>query len=139
MSRLNTGSSTRARPCGAAEAPGHAVRPRRALRTRITALLGIQHPIVQDGMMWIGTAEMASAVSNAGGLGILTALTQPTPDALRHEIARRREMTGKPLGVNLTILPSVSPPPCADDRRAIIECGVRAVETPGSPTARSST
>ena len=102
-----------------------------ALRTRITELLGIEHPIVQGGMMWVGRAELASAVSNAGGLGILTALTQPTPDDLRREIDRCREMTDKPFGVNLTILPSVNPPPFAEYRRAIIESGIRIVETAG--------
>jgi len=101
------------------------------IRTRITQLLGIQYPIVQGGMMWVGRAELASAVSNAGGLGILTALTQPTPDDLRREIDRCRTMTDKPFGVNLTILPSVSPPPYAEYRRAIIESGVRIVETAG--------
>lgn len=102
-----------------------------ALRTRITELLGIEHPIVQGGMMWVGRAELAAAVSNAGGLGILTALTQPTPDDLRREIERCRAMTDKPFGVNLTILPSVTPPPYADYRKAIIESGVKIVETAG--------
>ena len=102
-----------------------------ALRTRITDLLGIEHPVVQGGMMWVGRAELAAAVSNAGGLGILTALTQPTPDDLRREIERCRTMTDKPVGVNLTILPSVSPPPYADYRRAIIDMGVTIVETAG--------
>ncbi|MEH3123444.1 MAG: nitronate monooxygenase family protein [Sphingomonas phyllosphaerae] len=102
-----------------------------ALRTRITELLGIEHPIVQGGMMWVGRAELAAAVSNAGGLGILTALTQPTPDDLRREIARCRTLTDKPFGVNLTILPSVSPPPYAEYRQAIIDMGVTIVETAG--------
>jgi len=102
-----------------------------ALQTRITRLLGIEHPIVQGGMMWVGRAELASAVSNAGGLGILTALTQPTPDDLRREIDRCRTMTDKPFGVNLTILPSVSPPPYAEYRKAIIDSGVKIVETAG--------
>jgi nitronate monooxygenase len=102
-----------------------------ALQTRITELLGIEHPIVQGGMMWVGRAEMAAAVSNAGGLGVLTALTQPTPDDLRREIDRCRTMTDKPFGVNLTILPSVSPPPYAEYRQAIIDSGVRIVETAG--------
>lgn len=102
-----------------------------ALKTRITDLLGIEHPIVQGGMMWVGRAELASAVSNAGGLGILTALTQPTPDDLRREIDRCRTMTDKPFGVNLTILPSVSPPPYAEYRKAIIDSGVKIVETAG--------
>jgi nitronate monooxygenase len=99
--------------------------------TRFTELCGIEHPIVQGGMMWVGRAELAAAVSNAGGLGILTALTQPTPDDLRREIARCRTMTDKPFGVNLTILPSVSPPPYADYRKAIIDSGVTIVETAG--------
>jgi NAD(P)H-dependent flavin oxidoreductase YrpB (nitropropane dioxygenase family) len=101
------------------------------LTTRITDLLGIRHPVIQGGMMWVGRAELASAVSNAGGLGILTGLTQPTPDALRREIDRCRSMTDKPFGVNLTILPSVNPPPFAEYRKAIIASGVRIVETAG--------
>ncbi|MCC6827338.1 MAG: nitronate monooxygenase [Novosphingobium sp.] len=102
-----------------------------AIRTRITDLLGIERPIVQGGMMWVGRAELASAVSNAGGLGLLTALTQPTPDDLRREIDRCRALTDKPFGVNLTILPSVTPPPYAEYRKAIIESGVTIVETAG--------
>ncbi|WP_313336342.1 nitronate monooxygenase family protein [Sphingobium yanoikuyae] len=102
-----------------------------ALKTRFTELCGIEHPIVQGGMMWVGRAELAAAVSNAGGLGILTALTQPTPDDLRREIDRCRTMTDKPFGVNLTILPSVNPPPYAEYRRAIIDSGVTIVETAG--------
>ncbi|WP_454887153.1 NAD(P)H-dependent flavin oxidoreductase [Sphingomonas oryzagri] len=101
------------------------------IRTRITDMLGIAHPIVQGGMQWVGTAELASAVSNAGGLGILTALTQPTPDDLRCEIERCRTMTDKPFGVNLTILPSINPPPYAEYRRAIIDMGIKVVETAG--------
>lgn len=101
------------------------------LKTRITELLSIEHPIVQGGMMWVGRAELASAVSNAGGLGILTGLTQPTPDDLRREIDRCRTMTDKPFGVNMTILPSVNPPPYSEYRRAIIESGVKIVETAG--------
>ncbi len=101
------------------------------MRTRFTDLMGIQYPIVQGGMMWVGRAELASAVSNAGGLGMLTALTQPTPDDLRREIDRCRAMTDKPFGVNLTILPSVAPPPYAEYRRAIIDSGVKIVETAG--------
>ena len=102
-----------------------------AIKTRITELLGIEAPIVQGGMMWVGRAELAAAVSNAGGLGILTALTQPTPDDLRREIDRCRTMTDKPFGVNLTILPSVNPPPYAEYRKAIIDSGVKIVETAG--------
>jgi len=101
------------------------------LKTRFTELCGIDYPIVQGGMMWIGRAELAAAVSNAGGLGILTALTQPTPDALRKEIERCRSMTNKPFGVNLTILPSMTPPPYAEYRKAIIESGIKIVETAG--------
>jgi NADH:quinone reductase (non-electrogenic) len=101
------------------------------IKTRITELCGIEHPIVQGGMQWVGTAEMASAVSNAGGLGIITALTQPTPDDLRREIERCRKLTDKPFGVNLTILPSILPPPYAEYRQAIIDMGVRIVETAG--------
>lgn len=103
-----------------------------AIHTRITQLLGIEAPIVQGGMMWVGRAELAAAVSNAGGLGMLTALTQPTPEALRREIERCRSLTDKPFGVNLTILPSVNPPPYADYRDAIIESGIKVVETAGS-------
>ncbi|MCP1472364.1 nitronate monooxygenase [Sphingobium sp. OAS761] len=101
------------------------------IRTRFTDLVGIDYPIVQGGMMWVGRAELAAAVSNAGGLGILTALTQPTPDDLRREIDRCRSMTDKPFGVNLTILPSVNPPPYSEYRRAIIDSGVTIVETAG--------
>jgi nitronate monooxygenase len=101
------------------------------LRTRVTEMLGIEHPIVQGGMMWVGRAELVSAVSNAGGLGLLTALTQPTPDDLRREIDRCRTMTDKPFGVNLTILPSMNAPDYPGYRRAIIESGIKVVETAG--------
>jgi nitronate monooxygenase len=101
-------------------------------KTRITELLGIQVPIVQGGMQWVGRAELASAVSNAGALGVLTALTQPTPQMLRSEIQRCRSMTDRPFAVNLTILPTVSPPPYADYIDVIIEGGVRIVETAGN-------
>lgn len=103
-----------------------------AFRNRVTEMLGIRHPIVQGGMMWVGRAELASAVSNAGGLGTLTALTQPTPDDLRREIERCRSLTDKPFAVNLTLLPSVNPPPYAEYRQAIIDSGVRIVETAGN-------
>lgn len=102
------------------------------MKTRITDMLGIDYPIVQGGMMWIGRAELAAAVSNAGGLGVLTALTQPTPAALRDEIARCRALTKAPFGVNLTILPAASPPPYLEYLRAIIDSGVRVLETAGS-------
>ncbi|MFZ9049274.1 MAG: NAD(P)H-dependent flavin oxidoreductase [Steroidobacteraceae bacterium] len=95
-------------------------------------MLGICHPIIQGGMQWVGRAELASAVANAGGLGILTALTQPDPDQLRAEIARCRKMTDRPFGVNLTILPAASPPPYAAYVDAIIDSGIRVVETAGN-------
>jgi len=101
------------------------------IRTRFTETFGVEHPIAQGGMMWVGTAELVAPVANAGALGFLTALTQPTPEALTREIARVREMTDKPFGVNLTILPSISPPPYAEYRAAIIEAGIRIVETAG--------
>ncbi|WP_431033232.1 NAD(P)H-dependent flavin oxidoreductase [Pseudomonas yamanorum] len=102
------------------------------MKTRITELLGIQFPIVQGGMQWVGRAEMAAAVSNVGGLGMLTGLTQPTPADLRAEIERTRGLTSKPFGVNLTILPSVNPPPYAEYVEAIIDSGVKVVETAGN-------
>lgn len=102
------------------------------MKTKLTELLGIRYPIVQGGMQWVGYAELASAVSNAGGLGILTALTQPTPEALTKEIARCRSMTDRPFGVNITILPTINPPPYAEYLAAIIESGVKIVETAGN-------
>lgn len=101
------------------------------LTTRITELLDIQHPIVQGGMQNVGVAELASAVSNAGGLGILTALTQPSPAALCAEIERCRSMTDRPFGVNLTVFPSINSPDYAAYAQAIIDSGVRIVETAG--------
>jgi len=101
------------------------------VKTKITQMLGIEHPIIQGGMMWVGRAELASAVSNAGGLGILTALTQPTPEDLFKEIQRCREMTDKPFGVNLTILPTINPVPYDEYARAAIEGGVKVIETAG--------
>lgn len=101
------------------------------MKTRITELFGIEHPIIQGGMHYVGYAELASAVSNAGGLGIITALTQPTPEDLAREIARCREMTDKPFGVNLTFLPAFKEPPYPEYIRAIIEGGVNIVETAG--------
>ncbi len=106
------------------------------MKTRITELFGIQHPIIQGGMHFVGLAEMAAAVSNAGGLGIITGLTQPTPEALAKEIARCRDMTDKPFGVNLTFLPGFANPPYPEYIDAIIQGGVKAVETAGrSPEA----
>lgn len=102
------------------------------LRTRFTEMFGIEHPIVQGGMMHVGRAELVAAVANAGGLGFITALTQPTPDDLRREIERTRQLTDKPFGVNITILPSINPPPYQEYVQAIIESGVKIVETAGS-------
>lgn len=102
------------------------------MKTRITELLGVRYPIIQGGMQWVGRADLAAAVSNAGGLGILTALTQQTPDALRDEIARTRTLTDQPFGVNLTILPAVKPPPYAEYVKAILDGGIRIVETAGN-------
>ncbi|AKJ27127.1 NAD(P)H-dependent flavin oxidoreductase [Caldimonas brevitalea] len=102
------------------------------MKTRITELLGIEHPIIQGGMHYVGLAELAAAVSNAGGLGIITGLTQRTPELLAKEIARCREMTDKPFGVNLTFLPSVTPPDYPGYVKAIIEGGVKVVETAGN-------
>jgi NADH:quinone reductase (non-electrogenic) len=101
------------------------------MKTRFTEMFGVEHPIAQGGMQWVGKAELVAAVANAGALGFLTALTQPTPDALVKEIARTRELTDKPFGVNLTILPTITPPPYAEYRQAIIESGIKAVETAG--------
>jgi nitronate monooxygenase len=105
-------------------------------QTRITELLGIEHPIVQGGMQGVGVAELASAVSNAGGLGMLTALTQPTPDALRSEIARCKAMTDKPFGVNLTVFPTINSPDYHAYAQAIVDGGVKVVETAGTQAVR---
>lgn len=106
------------------------------MKTRVTELLGIRYPIVQGGMQWVGRAELAAAVSNAGGLGVLTALTQPSPEHLRREIERTRGMSDQPFGVNLTMLPAVTPPPYAEYAAAVVESGVKIVETAGnSPKA----
>ncbi|OQX23899.1 MAG: nitronate monooxygenase [Desulfobacteraceae bacterium IS3] len=101
------------------------------MKTRITELFGIEHPILQGGMHYVAFAELAAAVSNAGGLGIITALTQKTPEALSKEIARCRQMTDKPFGVNLTFLPTVTSPDYPGYITAIIEGGVKIVETAG--------
>ncbi|MCK1654748.1 nitronate monooxygenase [Bradyrhizobium sp. 149] len=106
------------------------------MKTAITELFGIQHPIIQGGMHYVGFAELAAAVSNAGGLGIITGLTQRTPELLAKEIVRCRDMTDKPIGVNLTFLPSFTSPPYPEYIAAIKEGGVKAVETAGrSPEA----
>lgn len=101
------------------------------MKTRITELLGIRYPIVQGGMQNVGFAELAAAVSNAGGLGIITALTQPTPEDLNKEIRRCKEMTDKPFGINLTILPTIKPVPYEEYARVICEAGIGVVETAG--------
>ena len=101
------------------------------MKTAITELFGIQHPIIQGGMHYVGFGELAAAVSNAGGLGIITGLTQRTPELLAKEIARCRDMTDKPFGVNLTFLPTFSAPPYPEYIAAIREGGVKIVETAG--------
>jgi nitronate monooxygenase len=102
------------------------------MKTRITEMFGIEHPIIQGGMHYVGLAELAAAVSNAGGLGIITGLTQRTPENLAKEIARCKTMTDKPFGVNLTFLPSVTPPDYPGFVQAIIDGGVKVVETAGN-------
>jgi NADH:quinone reductase (non-electrogenic) len=102
------------------------------METRFTREFGVEHPIVQGGMQWVGRAELVAAVANAGALGHITALTQPTPEDLAKEIARCQEMTDKPFGVNLTILPTINPPPYMEYAEAIIEMGVKHVETAGN-------
>jgi nitronate monooxygenase len=101
------------------------------VKTRFTETFGVEFPITQGGMQWVGRAELVAAVANAGCLGFLTALTQPTPEALAAEIARTKELTDKPFGVNLTILPAIKPPPYAEYRQVIVESGVKTVETAG--------
>ena len=106
------------------------------MKTRITELFGIEHPIIQGGMHYVGLAEMAAAVSNAGGLGIITGLTQGTPEKLANEISRCRDMTDKPFGVNLTFLPSLTPPDYPGLVTAIVDSGVKVVETAGNNPAK---
>lgn len=101
------------------------------MKTRITELFEIEHPIIQGGMHFVGYAELASAVSNAGGLGIITALTQPTPHDLAREIARCKDMTDRPIAVNLTILPVFRDVPYAEYVASIVDSGVGIVETAG--------
>ena len=101
------------------------------IKTRLTTMFGIQHPIISSGMMRVSTAELVAAVANAGALGFLTALTQPTPEDMMREIERTRSMTDKPFGVNLTILPSVKPVPYPEYAQAIIDSGITLVETAG--------
>lgn len=105
------------------------------IQTPFSKELGLRVPVVQGGMMWVGLPELASAVSNAGGLGILTGLTQPTPEKLREAIKETRRLTNKPFAVNLTFLPSINPPPYAEYTKVIIEEGIKIVETAGSQMA----
>lgn len=102
------------------------------MTSSFTTAFGVQYPIMQGGMQWVGRAQLAAAVSEAGGLGTITALTQPTPADLADEIARARDLTDKPIAVNLTILPSITPPPYEEYRQVIIDSGVPIVETAGS-------
>src|SRR5512141_1499299 len=102
------------------------------IKTRFTELVGVEHPVVMGGMQWVGRAELVAAVANAGALGFITALTQPTPQDLAAEIARCRDMTDKPFGVNLTILPTIKPVPYDEYTDVIIASGVRIVETAGN-------
>lgn len=106
------------------------------MKTKITEMLNIKHPIIQGGMHYVGFAEMAAAVSNAGGLGIITGLTQPNAEELANEIAKCRDMTDKPFGVNLTFLPTLNPPDYPAYVKAIIEGGVKVVETAGRNPAQ---
>ncbi|MHA7662349.1 NAD(P)H-dependent flavin oxidoreductase [Mycolicibacterium sp. HS_4_1] len=103
-----------------------------SLTTKFTEAFGVEHPIAQGGMQWVGRAELVAAVANAGGLGFITALTQPTPADLANEIAKTRDLTDKPFGVNLTILPSITPPPYDEYRQVIVDAGIKIVETAGS-------
>ncbi|OPX10184.1 nitronate monooxygenase family protein [Mycobacterium sp. AT1] len=105
------------------------------LTTKFTEVFGVEHPVAQGGMQWVGRAELVAAVANAGALGFITALTQPTPADLANEIAKCRELTDKPFGVNLTILPSIKPPPYEEYRQVIVDAGVTVVETAGSNPA----
>ena len=105
------------------------------MKTKITELFDIEHPIIQGGMHYVGFAELAAAVSNAGGLGIITGLTQGTPEKLAIEIAKCKDMTDKPFGVNLTFLPSLTPPDYPGLIKVIIEGGVKIVETAGRSPA----
>ena len=105
------------------------------MRTRFTEAFGVAHPVVQGGMQWVGRAELVAAIANAGALGHLTALTQPTPGHLAREIERCRELTDRPFGVNLTILPAITPPPYGEYAQVIIDSGVAFVETAGNNPA----
>jgi NADH:quinone reductase (non-electrogenic) len=103
------------------------------IKTRFTETFGIRHPIVQGGMQWVGRAPLVAAVANAGGLGFITALTQPSPDELKNEIARTRALTGEKFGVNLTVFPTINAPDYNAYAQAIIDSGITIVETAGTP------
>src|SRR6267154_2669126 len=105
------------------------------ITTKFTEAFGVEHPVVQGGMQWVGRAELVAAVANSGALGFITALTQPTPADLAKEIDRCRELTDKPFGVNLTILPTINPPPYDEYRKVIVDAGIKIVETAGSNPA----
>ncbi len=105
------------------------------ITTKFTETFGVEHPVVQGGMQWVGRAELVAAVANSGALGFITALTQPTPKDLANEIAKCRELTDKPFGVNLTILPTINPPPYDEYRKVIVDAGIKIVETAGSNPA----
>ncbi|KAJ2979348.1 hypothetical protein NQ176_g3310 [Zarea fungicola] len=104
-----------------------------AIKTWLTETIGVRIPVVQGGMMWVGRAELTSAVANAGGLGFLTALTQPNPEALRQEIRRCRTLTNKPFGVNITMLPSINAPDYLGYARVAVDEGIKVIETAGNP------
>src|ERR1700686_1873783 len=118
------------RACTAQAAPGKQSGAY-MIKTRFTELVGVEHPIVQGGMQWVGRAELVAAVANAGALGFITALTQPTPRDLAEEIARCKDLTDKPFGVNLTILPTINPPPYDEYRGVIVHAEIATVETDG--------
>src|SRR5271166_2242266 len=105
------------------------------LTTKFTEAFGVDHPIAQGGMQWVGRAELVAAVADAGALGFITALTQPTPADLANEIASTRDLTDRPFGVNLTILPAINPPPYDEYRQVIVDAGIKIVETAGSNPA----
>ena len=106
------------------------------LSTKFTEVFGVEHPIAQGGMQWVGRAELVAAVANSGALGFITALTQPTPADLAHEIAKTRDLTDKPFGVNLTILPSITPPPYDEYRQVIVDAGHQDRRDRRAPTRR---
>jgi len=107
------------------------------INTKFTETFGVEHPVVQGGMQWVGRAELVAAVANSGALGFITALTQPTPADLAKEIDRCRELTDRPFGVNLTILPTINPPPYDEYRKVIVDAGIKIVETAGSNRRRT--